>query len=136
MHEAVVFSQPLDLLVIIILHHCFQTAVISGSGLKVGMVSQKFSPRKKKFPFRTMTPCTEAGSHGLIHCLHCSPRGLQCVERKKTFNPKQYTAKTSICSSKCSPSSLCCLPTLSRAAHRPYFFLKRVMRDVYILFAK
>ena len=52
MNEAVVFSQPLvlDLLVVIILHHCFQTAVITGSGLKVGVVSQKISSRKKEPP--------------------------------------------------------------------------------------
>ena len=50
MNEAVVFSQPLDLLVVIILHHCFQTAVISGSGLKVGMVSQKIPVAKKEPP--------------------------------------------------------------------------------------
>ena len=52
MHEAVVFSQPLDLLVVIILHHCFQTAVSSGSGLKVGVVSRKYSSRKKNPPFQ------------------------------------------------------------------------------------
>ena len=51
MIEAVVFSQPLDLLVVIILlHHCFQTAVINGSGLKVGVVSQKNSVAKKEPP--------------------------------------------------------------------------------------
>ena len=49
-NEAVVFSQPLDLLVVIILHHCFQTDVISGSGLKVGVVSQKNSCREKRTP--------------------------------------------------------------------------------------
>ena len=40
MNEAVVFSQPLDLL------------VISGSGLKVGVVSQKIPARKKEPPFQ------------------------------------------------------------------------------------
>ena len=40
MNEAVVFSQPLDLL------------VISGSGLKVGVVSQKIPARKKNPPFQ------------------------------------------------------------------------------------
>ena len=48
MNEAVVFSQPLDLLVVIILH---QIAVISGSGLKVGVVSQ-IPSRKKNPPFQ------------------------------------------------------------------------------------
>ena len=52
MNEAFVFSQPLDLLVVIILHHCFQTAVISGSGLKVGVVSQNILSRKKNPPFQ------------------------------------------------------------------------------------
>ena len=61
MHEAVVFSQPLDLLVVIILHHCFQTAVISGSGLKVGMVSQKYSSRKKNPPFQNPRSAPESG---------------------------------------------------------------------------
>ena len=51
MNEAVVFSQ-LDLLVVIILHRCFQTAVITGSGLKVGVVSQKILSRKKNPPFQ------------------------------------------------------------------------------------
>ena len=49
MNEAVVFSQ-LDLLVVIILHRCFQTAVITGSGLKVGVVSQKNFVAKKEPP--------------------------------------------------------------------------------------
>ena len=40
MNEAVVFSPPLDLL------------VISGSGLKVGVVSQKNSGAKKNPPFQ------------------------------------------------------------------------------------
>ena len=40
MNEAVVFSQPLDLL------------VISGSGLKMGVVSQKIPARKKNPPFQ------------------------------------------------------------------------------------
>ena len=51
MNEAVVFSQ-LDLPVVIILHCCFQTAVITGSGLKVGVVSQKILSRKKNPPFQ------------------------------------------------------------------------------------
>ena len=57
MHEAIVFSQPLDLLVVIILHHCFQTAVISGSDLKVGVVSQKkFVTKKEPPPFKILDP--------------------------------------------------------------------------------
>ena len=44
MNEAVVFSQPLDLL------------VISGSGLKVGVVSQKIPARKKNPPFKILDP--------------------------------------------------------------------------------
>ena len=60
MNEAVVFSQPLDLLVVIILHHCFQTAVISGSGLKVGVVRQKNSCREKRTPpFKILDPPLE-----------------------------------------------------------------------------
>ena len=64
MNEAVVFSQPLDLLVVIILHHCFQTAVISGSGLKVGVVSQKkFLSRKKNPPFQNPRSAPEGPSY-------------------------------------------------------------------------
>ena len=44
MNEAVVFSQPLDLL------------VISGSGLKVGVVSQKIPAQKRTPPFKILDP--------------------------------------------------------------------------------
>ena len=65
MHEAVVFSQPLDLLVVIVVHHCFQTAVISGSGLKVGMFSQKFPVQKKRTPpFKILDPPLGGGGGG------------------------------------------------------------------------
>ena len=62
MNEAV-FSQPLDLLDVIILHHCFQTAVITGSGLKVGVVSQKISSRKKNPPFQN-----PRSAPGILEC--------------------------------------------------------------------
>ena len=74
MHEAVVFFQPLDLLVVIILHHCFQTAVISGSGLKVGVVSQKYSSRKKNPPFKILDPPLDTVNYvcSTCECVMCA----------------------------------------------------------------
>ena len=63
MNEAVVFSQPLDLL------------VISGSGLKVGVVSQKIPPRKRTPPFIILDPPLNLSGN----CVYKQPVSLLLV---------------------------------------------------------